>query len=144
MGVSYTKNDHFGVCNGGNYHHFKGNTHIFHPPIRPWKNLGVFQKTSPKETVQQAFSWSFLELVYFHNYPPWPPRKRRKDTNSTPTLWIWRCISYWRWGIFSNVMLVFRGVFRDGLAGKTRGNCWDVLLVRSSWSIHDNLFISRL
>ena len=47
-------------------------------------------------------------------------------------------------GDFPISCLALRGVFRDGLAGKTRGNCWDVLLVLSSWSINDNLFISRL
>ena len=37
---------------------------------------------------------------------PYPPENYHDNGKST----IWRCISYWTWA-FSNVMLVFRGVY---------------------------------
>ena len=46
---------------------------------------------------------------------------------------------------FQSHVWLFLGCFSGWAGWKIfRGNCWDVLLVLSSWSISDNLFISRL
>ena len=70
------------------------------PNIGPYLKLHLLRTNLCDERV--AFSES--NLFEGSTVPPWKLTWQWKSHHE------WRCISYWKWG-FSNVMLVFRGVY---------------------------------